>query len=66
MDTFTRGGTNAGHRSPFNGRALPWKCGCLVEVLKDGEPLDPPEAVQKTNLGALAKCPDCRQERPAK
>lgn len=28
IEVVVEGGTNAGHRPPFNGSAAPWECGC--------------------------------------
>lgn len=66
MRVHVQGGTGAGSRTPFNGKAEPWECRCWVTVFtaQSGGISTSGPWKAKLNIGALAACPDCGMRRP--
>ncbi len=71
MDAHVKGGTNAGFRNPFQGRALPWQCRCELRYSCDAcddyssvGDCTCGDVIRKTHPGYLKRCPDCHQARP--
>lgn len=67
------GGTNAGTRPPFLGRAEPWWCECTESTTAAFSSALPDGSIRGTwtvrlgrpNPGYLAACPDCGERRPS-